>query len=109
MLKHPISIGESSSSLEVHHGDKHDYGYAIGDSQSTRNEGSDHGDDDQQEINDSYNDNGSFGHGDYGSQGGSDGDEELGDNGNFGGYDGHYQQDSENEGDGAENETHKDY
>ncbi|EFA02118.1 uncharacterized protein LOC103312521 [Tribolium castaneum] len=29
LLQHPISIGTSSSKVEVHHGDKHDHGYAF--------------------------------------------------------------------------------
>lgn len=29
LLEHPISLGQSSSKLEVHHGGKHDHGYAI--------------------------------------------------------------------------------
>ncbi|CAH1370563.1 hypothetical protein MTP99_012125 [Tenebrio molitor] len=29
LLEHPISLGTSSSKVEVHHGDKHDHGYAF--------------------------------------------------------------------------------
>ncbi|XP_044254979.1 uncharacterized protein LOC123005343 [Tribolium madens] len=29
LLNHPISIGTSSSKVEIHHGDKHDHGYAF--------------------------------------------------------------------------------
>ena len=29
LLKHPISLGTSSSKVEVHHGDKHDHGYGF--------------------------------------------------------------------------------
>lgn len=29
LLKHPIPAGKSSSKVEIHHGGKHDHGYAI--------------------------------------------------------------------------------
>ncbi|RZC33402.1 hypothetical protein BDFB_003646 [Asbolus verrucosus] len=29
LLQHPISLGTSSSKVEIHHGDKHDHGYAL--------------------------------------------------------------------------------
>lgn len=29
LLEHPISIGKTSNKIEIHHGDKHDPGYAI--------------------------------------------------------------------------------
>lgn len=31
LLEHPISLGKTASKVEVHHGDKHDPGYALTD------------------------------------------------------------------------------
>lgn len=29
LLEHPVAVGESSSDVKIHHGDKHDHGYAV--------------------------------------------------------------------------------
>ncbi|KRT83059.1 hypothetical protein AMK59_4064 [Oryctes borbonicus] len=107
-ITHDIDEGESSSSLEVHHGGKHDYGYALGDSDSTRNgifghEGS-YGEDDQSGYDENQGGGEGYGHQDYGSQGGNDNEDGFGGQfqGNYGGYD-------DGEGGGSESDDHKNY
>ncbi|GJQ65591.1 hypothetical protein Trydic_g7689 [Trypoxylus dichotomus] len=107
-ITHDVDEGESSSSLEIHHGDKHDYGYAFGDSHSSGGHGGSYDDGDQSGFDENQGGGENFGHQDYGSQDGNDDQDGFGGNfhGNYGGYGGGY---DDGEGGGSEDDGHKNY